>query len=156
MVQLGVEGLNIRCMISNFNHRQLEPIPPSHLTFSLQLHRISHSLVDWNRFNGHLSAFLMFIVPLLQHLLYLLIPVRHITSVKCLKMSEQNWSVSKWSIPHFLISPFTPHHLTPGPGSSPPSANQQQQGYGWVARNYIYTSMNLIQYGYICCIGWVI
>ena len=48
----------------------------SHLTFSLQLHRISYSLLDWNRFNGHLITFWMFIVPLLQHLLHLLIPVR--------------------------------------------------------------------------------
>ena len=54
----------------------LKPIPPSHLTFSLQLHRISYSLLDWNRFNGHLITFWMFIVPLLQHLLHLLIPVR--------------------------------------------------------------------------------
>ena len=52
-------------------------------------------------------------------LLHLLIPVTHFTSVKCLKMSEQNWSVSNWST-HFLISPSTPPHLTRGPGVSPP------------------------------------
>ena len=79
-----------------------KPIPPSHLTFSLQLHRISHSLLDWNRFNGHLITFWMFIVPLLQHL-HLLIPVTHFPSVKCLKMSEQNWSVSK------VEHPYHPH-----------------------------------------------
>ena len=95
---------------------QLKPIPPFHLTFSLQFHRISHSLLYWNRFNGHLITFLIFIVPLLQHLLYLLIPVTHLTSVKCLKMSEQNWSVSKWSTHIILISSITPHHLTQGPG----------------------------------------
>ena len=54
----------------------LKPIPSSHLTFSLQLRRISYSLLDWNRFNGHLITFWMLIVPLLQHLLHLLIPVR--------------------------------------------------------------------------------
>ena len=40
-----------------------------------------------NRFNGRLITILIFIVPLLLHLL---IPVAHQTSVKCLKMSERN------------------------------------------------------------------
>ena len=66
----------------------------------------------------------MFIVPLLQHLLHSLISVTHLTSVKCLKMSERNWSVSKWSTHIILISPFTPPHVTLGPGViSPPLFN---------------------------------
>ena len=92
----------------------LKPIPQSRLAFSLQLHHISHSLLDWNSFSGHLITFWMFIVPLLQHLLHLLIPVTHFTSAKCLKMSEQNWSVNKWSTHISLISPVVR-------GSSPPS-----------------------------------
>ena len=93
-------------------------ISPQTHSFSLQLHPVSHSLLDWNSFNGHLITFLMFIVPLLQHLLHLLITVTHFTSVECLKISEQNnyWSVSKWSTRIILTSPFTPPHLTRGPG----------------------------------------
>ena len=57
-------------------------------------------------------------------------PATHFTSVKCLKVSERNWSVSKWSTHIILISSShpSPHLISPvDRGSSPPSANQQQQ-----------------------------
>ena len=88
------------------------------------LHRISHSLLNWNSFNGHLITFWMFISPLLQHLLPLLMPVTHLTSAKCLKMSVENWIVSKWSThnhtqdhPHLNLHPTSSH---PWSGSRPP------------------------------------
>ena len=86
----------------------LKPIPPisSHLFTS----------ASSNRFNGHLITFRIPIIPLLQHLLHLLIPVTHLTSVKCLKMSEQNnWSVSKWSTHIIFISSShpSPHLISP-------------------------------------------
>ena len=36
-----------------------------------------HFLLNWNHFNGHLITFWMFIVPLQQHLLHLLIATCH-------------------------------------------------------------------------------
>ena len=126
----------------------LKPIHPSHLTFSLQLHRVSPKsarLKPFQWINGHLITFWMFIVPLLQHLLHLLIPVTHLTSVKCLKMSEQNWSISKWSTHIILISPFTPPHLIsshPWSGSHlpPPLINNN-------ARKCVHAQKNLPQSG---------
>ena len=120
------------------NRRETSETTPHvhHLTFSLQLHRIFHSLLDWNRFNGHLITFLIFIVSFLWHLFNLLIPVTHLNSIKYLKMSERNWGVSKWSTHIILISSShpPPHIISPVMrGHLPPSANQQQ----FIARFYI-------------------
>ena len=104
----------------------LKPIPPSHLTFLLQLHRISRSLLDWNCFNGHLITFWMFIVPLLQHLLHLLIPVR----LSRISLQSNVWrcpSRIEASVSGVLISSSS-HSISPVVrGLSPPFANQQQQ-----------------------------
>ena len=106
----------------------LKPIPQSHLTFSLQLHRISHSLLDWNRFNGNLITFWKFTVPLLQHLLHLLIPVR----MSRISLQSNVWicpSRIEASVSGALISSasYSSLHLISSVvrGSSPPFANQQ-------------------------------
>ena len=93
--------------------------PFSYLTFSLQLHRIWNSLLDWHSFNGHLIKFWMFIVPLLQHLPHLPIPVMHLTSNvwRCPTRIEASVSgalISSSSQP-------SPHLISPVVrGSSPP------------------------------------
>ena len=60
----------------HLTHLTSNPFPHLISPFHFSFIAFSHSLLDWNRFNRHLITFWMFIVPLLQHLLHLLIPVR--------------------------------------------------------------------------------